>query len=1051
MPFVMPTRTGATLFFHLPVEVSPTLRWLASDAGSGASFFHVFCAAVLRTLAERPQLNRYVLDGTLYQRDRITLSFAVKKGYRDDAELAVVKVELSPDDGLVEVCRKVDAAIAVGRGAARTTVEFEIAVLNRLPKTVVRGIVALANALDRRGLLPARMLADDPSHASAMVTNLGSIGLGASFHHLSDHGTSSMVVALGRVGAQPVVADDGTLGVGDVADIKFAIDDRIVDGFYCARSLARFQHHLRHPAALVAPRAPPTHHIPGRLFHQAIRCPEAPAFYTRTGDAWYATSWFSYAEEVRAAGRALVELGVRPGDRVCLQTYNRPEWAVFHLAAMAIGAVPTAIHDDAPPSELAYVLRDAEPTAVLVEGAAAVGVVRATLAAGVPVVLVRKATIAKVDPDVLGWEAFLARGREADDGEVDRRLAAIQPGDTAVMVYTSGTTGNPRGVLLTHDNLAWTASQAAALFDGGGADRTVSYLPLSHIAEQMFTVYVPITTGAAVYFAPTRHGLFDTLREVQPTALFGVPRVWRKLADEVRSVLGEVSAELGERRVARAREAAGRYVAASERGPVPVLVRARYRIARMRVLDRVRERLGLQRVREAFTGAAAIDPDTVAVFAALGIALRETYGQSEGSGPTTFATARRTRAGTVGPAFPGVEVRVDGGEILARGRNVFAGYWRDPAATRAALRDGWLVTGDQGELDADGFLRLTGRTKELLVTEGGEKVAPAALEASLEALPLVDQAVVVGEGRPFLAALLAVDLDAAVAWLTQRGEVPTGALAADPRVFGAVQAQVAAWNDARPRHEHVRAFHLLAAPLSPEDGDLTPTLKVRRSVVARRHAAEIAGLYGESAPLAVPPEAGPVEIGGFVARPVRDSDELQEACGLRYRAFLQAGHIDPGTWPGEVLRDAVDERAIQFVVRDAADELVGTVRLALPEHGLPVRGLFSFDAIEMPAERVGEIGRLAIDPRWRNRRAPLVALVRAILDRGTARGLTHFYAFVPARTVRAYRALGYTTWEVPCGPPTEEMRLRRSPMAPYFATQDPRVIVFTHTSGAPAC
>jgi long-chain acyl-CoA synthetase len=999
LPLRMPSRAASVLFFQQTFEVGPIEGWLL-QANEGRSqpyrLFHLVLAAMVRTLAERPGLNRYVCGGKLLQRPYLSLTFSVKQGKRDDAKLSSIKVIFEPTDGLEEVRAKVDAAIAAARDPERATPgERELAALLRLPRPLARGVLAGLDGLQRLGLAPRRLLDGDPMHTSAFVANLGSIGLDASFHHLSDAGSASLHATLGRIKPVVLAGTDGLARVARGFELKLAVDDRICDGLYCAGSLLRLEHWLSHPAALAAPAPRRPDLIPGRLWARADAQPEACAYRVRSqaDGRWYGTTWQSYRQDVRAAGSALLGCGVGPGDRVAIQGANRPEWAVFYLAALAIGAVPCGLHEDLSPAELDALLQLAQPRVVLLDAPGPASQIRASLP-GVQIVLVsRRGEAPRTDLPGVCWDDWLADGAARDDGGVERRMAQLRPSDPAVLVFTSGTTGKPRAAVLTHDNLAWTAETAARALGVGPQDTTISYLPLSHVAEQSFTVTVAVTVGGTVAYAPSRAQILETLREVRPTVFFGVPQIWARLRRDMTDGLRSV---------------------------------------------------GLDRVRLAISGAARLEPELWQSFADQGLELLETYGQSEGSGPTTLTLPGRARSGAVGAPLPGVQVRLaEDGEVLVRGRNVFAGYYADAAGSAAALADGWLHSGDLGRWDGD-QLRIVGRKKELCVTSGGEKIAPAPLESALASLPLVAQAVVVGTGRPHLGALLTLDADEAVRWLSARGEAPCARLDEHPEMLAEVERSVAAFNASRSKTERVLAFRVLPRALSVEDGELTPTLKVRREVVLERWKEAVEGLYGKQRQgqrqrLRLP---GAV-CSGFVARPAEAAAQ-DPLFALRYRVFLESGLIEPERWPGERMVDRFDPGAVQFGLWDTDGELAGTARL-VPHggQGLPVFDLFDFERLDLPPERTAEVGRLAIAPQWRGRRAPLVSLVRATLDHARSLGYTHVYAFVPARAIRGYAALGLPVWERPMLPPRPETLARRAAMSGYFATQDPRVVLFT--------
>ena len=368
----------------------------------------------------------------------------------------------------------------------------------------------------------------------------------------------------------------------------------------------------------------------------------------------------------------------------------------------------------------------------------------------------------------IGWNDFLGRG-DGDQSKLDERLAALRPDTVSTLIYTSGTTGRPKGVMLTQDNLAWTAGHACDMVCATEKERVLSYLPLSHIAEQMFTIHIAAVVGYPVYFAESLDKLLSNLLEVKPTMFFGVPRVWEKFHAGVLEKLSEnhgAKAKIAERAMAVGRQVTERW--AGGLGAAGTAV-AQYKLFDKLVYSKVKDGLGLGEARVCVSGAAPIAPEVLEFFAGVGLPIYEVYGQSEDSGPTTFNLPGRTKFGTVGPPFPGVEVKINSdGEILVRGRNVFAGYFKDPEATAETLHDGWLHTGDLGEFDADGFLTITGRKKDIIITAGGKNIAPKTLEGGIRSHPLVAEAVVIGDRRKFLTALVSLDGEAVERFMKER-------------------------------------------------------------------------------------------------------------------------------------------------------------------------------------------------------------------------------------------------------------------------------------------
>ncbi len=513
---------------------------------------------------------------------------------------------------------------------------------------------------------------------------------------------------------------------------------------------------------LAAPMASDT--IPHRLFAQAEARPDAPAYHHKVDGRYQATSWRAYAACVRRAGKALLELGFPHGGVVAILGFNRPEWVTLDVAAMAVGGAAAGIYTTCSPEEVRYIVHHAEASVVLLENAQQWEKVRAELSR-MPLLrhVVMMAGAARIDhPLVMDWDTFLSRGDTLPDERFDERLAALEPGGLATLIYTSGTTGPPKGVMLSHRNLAWTASVTRDLGRAGEADVAISYLPLSHIAEQVFSVHGHLTAGYQLYFAESLEKLPDNLKEAQPTFFFGVPRIWEKFQSGIASKLEQ--APPARRLVATTAMRIGKAVSARRnqgRMPHPLLSAA-HGLADKLVFSKIKHAVGLGRARYCVSGAAPIAPAVLEFFAGLDLVVHEVYGQSEDTGPTSITRPGNNRVGTVGPPIPGVQVRFgDDGEILVRGPNVFMGYFRDPAATAETLVDGWLCSGDLGKLDDEGNLLITGRKKEIIITAGGKNIAPKNIEAALKEHALIAEAVVVGDRRKYLTALLVLDPDAA--------------------------------------------------------------------------------------------------------------------------------------------------------------------------------------------------------------------------------------------------------------------------------------------------
>jgi long-chain acyl-CoA synthetase len=584
--------------------------------------------------------------------------------------------------------------------------------------------------------------------------------------------------------------------------------------------------------------------IPHRLLAQAALRPASAAYFAKRDGVWRPTSWRDYALEVRAAARALIGLGVPAGGTVAILGWNRPEWAIFDHAAMMAGAAAAGIYTTCSAEEVQYIIAHCEAHVVLIEDLGQwkkIAAQRALLPQLRWIVTMRDCPVID-DPAVMSWAQFCARADRVAEADVDRRLAALTRAGLATLIYTSGTTGPPKGVMLSHDNLAWTAQ---ALVDQGGArdgDCGLSYLPLSHIAEQMSTLHVPATAGAAVYFAESIDKVPDNLREIQPTVVFGVPRIWEKFHAGVAAKIATATG-VKARLMTWTQNVCRNVNQLRNQGKEPGGALAlQYRLVDRLVLSKLKPALGLGRARLCVTGAAPLAIDVIEFFAALDIPLREIYGQSEDCGPTSFNVPGQTKFGTVGRPVPGIEVKLDhDGEILIRGRNVFLGYFKEPEATREAMAGDWLRSGDLGAIDSDGYLSITGRKKEILITAGGKNISPKNIEAAIKESSLVSEAVVIGDRRKFLAVLIVVDDTAVASTLGER----RGTREQWPELRAAIQRQIDVVNARLARVEQVKKFVILERPLAIETGELTPTLKVKRKVVNQSFASEIEAMYAE--------------------------------------------------------------------------------------------------------------------------------------------------------------------------------------------------------------
>jgi long-chain acyl-CoA synthetase len=598
-----------------------------------------------------------------------------------------------------------------------------------------------------------------------------------------------------------------------------------------------------------------------RFLKQAKDRPDKPAYHVKKGSGWKSTTWKEYVTQVKTAARALLTLGVGQKQSnggasssgggaacVCILGFNRPEWAIMDVAAMAVGGAPAGIYTTCSPPEVAYIVGHTEAKVVLVENEGQwkkIEQERKNLPKLEKVVLMQGSK-AIDDPMVLTWEAFLEKGKETSEEVLQAHVDALDPSKLATLIYTSGTTGPPKGVMLSHENLSWTAQCAVDMLEGlDASDCALSYLPLSHIAEQMFTLHVPATIGSQIYFAESIEKVPENLKEVQPTVIFGVPRIWEKMYEKVSAKMAEATG-LKAQLVKWATATGSQVTELKNRGEEPSgFLAMKYKFFSERVYKKVKEAMGVSRAKVCVTGAAPISAEVLKFFAGLDLVVREVYGQSEDTGPTSFNLPGKTRFGSVGPVIPGVEVKIaEDEEILVKGKNVFMGYYKEPEATAEALKDGYLCSGDLGKIDSEGFLHITGRKKDLIITAGGKNIAPKNIEAALKMHPMIGEAVVIGDRRKFLSALVSLNMEEAERFAKEHG-IAADELAASPQLTGLLQEHVDVVNKELARVEQIKKFTVVKRPFSIEGGELTPTLKVKRKKVHEHYAADIEAMYEE--------------------------------------------------------------------------------------------------------------------------------------------------------------------------------------------------------------
>lgn len=589
-----------------------------------------------------------------------------------------------------------------------------------------------------------------------------------------------------------------------------------------------------------------------RVAAHASAAPDAVALRQKRHGIWRELGWAGLRDTTDALAAGLLELGIEAGDHVGILSENRAEWVLAQLGIMASGAVTVGMYPTSPPAELIHLITASDTKLLFIEDQEQLDKIKA-LDGQLPklrhlVIFEPKGTRGDTTLGLLSFDDLLADGRAAlarQRDTVAARKASIAPDDTAMMVFTSGSTGAPKAAEITHANFAAGLAIAEDLFRGfPPATNVLSYLPLCHIAEQNMTVVNAICGRRVMNFGESLRTVTRDLRDVAPEIFFGVPRIWEKMRA---TVLVQAQTTGPFRRALASRALA----AAAARGSTP---RAEWTLADrlgfafwdLLIYRHVRAYLGLSRCRFAISAAAPISPDLLAFLRGMGIDVREAWGMSETTGAATMQPAFGASAGRVGKPLAGVDLKIaDDGELLVRGDIVFKGYYRNPDATAETMREGWLHTGDVAEMAADGSISIVDRKKDIMINAAGKNLAPSYIETTLKASPFIKEAIIIADRRPYVTALIQIDMDTVRLWAEERGVNYTTfrSLTLTPEVRELIDAEVARQNQQLARVEQVKKIHLLAKELDHDDGEVTATMKVRRAAIQKSYAAEIEALY----------------------------------------------------------------------------------------------------------------------------------------------------------------------------------------------------------------
>ncbi len=604
--------------------------------------------------------------------------------------------------------------------------------------------------------------------------------------------------------------------------------------------------------------------IPGRIREHALADPARICMREKRFGIWQDITWADYWEHVQLVGHALVSLGVEPGDRVGLHSENRPEWLYVDVGAVAVRAITMGLYPTNPATEVAYLLQDSGSKILIAEDQEQVDKAL-EVEADCPdlewIVYLEPRGVREYDnPKLMSWEDFLDRGRahrETDPGLVDRRMGEATADDVVTLIYTSGTTGPPKGAMLTNGNIAFAMK---TLVSEGGIynpppnpdDVVLSYLPLCHVAERAATTWTNAEAAVTVHFAESIETVQTNLKEVQPTLFFAVPRIWEKIYAGIHikmnsaTLLKKLVYGFGMKLATRI----GDELVENE-GNHTAKTRVLYAIGYPLVFRALRDRVGMRKVRAAGSGAAPIAPEVLRFFFGIGVIIYEIYGMTENSAVATVNRPGRVKLGTVGEPQPGIELKIDEetGEILTRHPANFAGYWNKPDKTAETLdHDGWLHTGDVGEWVDGTHVKIVDRIKDIIITAGGKNISPSEIENQLKTSPFIKEAVVIGDNRSYLSALIGIEYDTVGDW-AQRRKIPYTTyrdLSEKEEVLKLVQGVIKDTNERFARVENIRKFRMMPKELDHEDGELTATQKVKRTSMHDMFGHLVDDMYGNA-------------------------------------------------------------------------------------------------------------------------------------------------------------------------------------------------------------
>jgi len=593
--------------------------------------------------------------------------------------------------------------------------------------------------------------------------------------------------------------------------------------------------------------------VPKLFFQRVEKYKDRVALRKKDLGIWDKITWLQYGDMVRRVGMGLVALGLKPKDRVAIMGESRPEWLYADLGNLSVNGISVGVYTTCSAEEVKYHLSHSEARFFFVEDEEQLDKaleIREQLPKLEKIIVMDMKGLRHFnDPMVISFDELLEKGRELDEKDpalFEQRVEKTRPEDIATFVYTSGTTGPPKAALLSHFNVLSNSNAFAKHVPAFDTDVILSYLPLCHIGERTMSVYHAINMGFTVFFAEGPDTVPENLREVSPTFFFGVPRIWEKFHSAIN--IGVQNATWFKRQSYRLAMKVGETVALKKMSHqrLSFLLWSINQLASVTVFRKTKKLLGIDRARFALSGAAPISPDVLRYFHALGVNIRESYGMTETSSLISMHKDGNIRLGTCGEPLPGVEVKIgEDGEIIVRGDNVFQGYFKDEENTNRTLVDGWLHTGDLGEMDEDGSLRITGRQKDVMITSGGKNVSPQYIENMLKSSPYIVDGVVIGDGRKYLTAIIIVDEDNVIKY-AQDNRVPFttyASLTKTKEIVRLIGEEVEKVNAKLARVEQIKKFAITDKILDQEDDELTPTMKVKRKKISEVYRDLIESMY----------------------------------------------------------------------------------------------------------------------------------------------------------------------------------------------------------------